>query len=143
MKGPIQAVEVTYLVHETEDPRRIEKAISKLMGQVASPETERLEGHFGNQIERSSLHLTGPGAESAFRQIVAAMPKEMVDDITSNIGSHLDEHSALFIRLDKQRLVSGTLALGSGDPVRVKIKPRAFMMKDGAARFYLNALGRG
>ncbi len=143
MKGVIRSLEVTYLVHATEDPLKIQEAVSRLLGQEARPETEELEGHFGNAIVKARLHLTGADAERGFDKMVAGLPAGVVDEIAADMGAFLDEHSAFFVRLDKQRLVSGSAALGAGDSVRVKVKPRNFLIRGGAVQFYRELLGRG
>ena len=142
VKGVIQSLEVTYFVHATEDRVKIERAVARLLGQEPNPETEALEGHFGNQIARIRVHLTGEGAASGFSRLVGSLPAGVIDQLVAELGSHLDEHSALFVRLDKQSLVSGSVSLGTSDPVRVKVKPRIFMVKGGAADFYAGLLGR-
>ena len=136
MKGPIQSVEVTYLVHATEDPEKLGRAVSALVGSSAEPEAERLEGHFGNVIVRVRLHLTGDDASNAFRSVLKTIPAGLRGEIISQLPSFLDEHGAFFLRLDKQKLVEGTAALGSGDSVRLKVKPRLFLVKGGAPKFY-------
>ncbi len=136
MRGSIQSVEVTYLVHATEDPKKVEEGLSRLLGTQAEPLLERLEGHFGNEILRARLHLTGEDATKAFEGLVSGLPQGVRSEVLGDIRSHLDEHSALFLRFDKQSLVSGSVALGSADSVRVKVKPRSFMVKGGGADFF-------
>ena len=136
MKGPIQSVEVTYLVHATEDPDTLRRAVSALLGSSAEPEVEQLEGHFGNTIVKVRLHLTGDEASDAFRSVLQTIPSRLKREIVSDLASFLDEHSAFFLRLDKQRLVAGSPALGSGDAVRLKVKPRLFLVKGSAPKFY-------
>lgn len=143
MKGPIQSVEVTYLIHATEDSEKISTAVSRLTGVLSEPVLEHLEGHFGNEITKARIQLTGDVATRAFERIVVMMSDGMRKSISADIGSFLDEHSAMFLRLDKQLLVSGSLALGSGDSVRVKVKPRLFLAKGGAPRFYADLMGGG
>lgn len=142
VKGVIQSLEVTYFVHATEDREKIEKAVARLLGQEPNPEAEALEGHFGNQIVRARVHLTGEDAGSGFSRLVGSLPPAVLEQIVSELESHLDEHSAFFVRLDKQSLVSGSVSLGDSDPVRVKVKPRAFLIKGGAADFYARLMGR-
>lgn len=141
MKGPIQSVEVTYLVHATEDQAKVGAAVTRLLGVDSKPEFERLEGHFGNEITKATIHLTGEDANRAFKNTVAAMPRTMRDGIVADIASFLDEHHALFLRLDKQLLVSGSVAMGSKDSVRMKVKPRIFLVRGGAPRFYSELMG--
>ncbi len=141
MKGPIQSVEVAYLVHATEDPMKVEAAVAELLGVEFQPETEQLEGHFGNQITKVRAHLTGEVATQAFRALLARMHQGLRKEIVEDIGSLLDEHSALFLRFDKQLMVKGILSLATGDAVRVKVKPRGFMVKGGAAQFFSQLIG--
>jgi len=141
LKGPIQSVEVTYFVHATEDSAKLQRAVADLVGSETIPQEERLEGHFGNEILRARLHLTGDQAESGFENMASKIPMDVMKQVLADLPSHLDEHSALFLRFDKQSLVRGSVALGSSDPVRVKVKPRGFMMKGGAAPFYQRLLG--
>jgi RNA binding exosome subunit len=141
LKSQIQSLEVTYLVHATEDPAKLEKAMGDLLGKGLSAESQRFEGHFGNEITMVRIHVTGTDAEQALSRVFTRMPWKLRGEILSGIRSFVDEHSALYVRLDKQALVDGRLALGGADPVRVKVKPRLFLMKGGAGDFYANLLG--
>ncbi len=141
MRSSIQSVEATCLVHATEDARKVEAALEGLLGTQTAPLFERLEGHFGNEILRARLHLTGDDADRAFERLVSRLPHRVRSEVLADLPSYLDEHSALFLRFDKQSLVSGSVALGSSDSVRVKVKPRGFMLKGGAADFYARLMG--
>jgi RNA binding exosome subunit len=136
LKGPIRSLEVTYLLHATEDPVKVAKAVAKMLSAGAPAEVEGLEGHYGNRIERIRVHLTGDDAQRAFDRIVSGLSDEQRSRLVGSLGSFLDEHSALFLRFDKQRLVLGSLSLESADPVRVKVKPRPFLMSGDARKFY-------
>jgi RNA binding exosome subunit len=140
LKSQIQALEATCFLHATEDPAKVRRAVAELLGAESAPDEERLEGHFGNPIVRLKFHLTGTEAEGAVRRIFAALPTEQSARLSTEMGSFLDEHSALFLRFDKQMLVLGRLGLGGGDPLRVKVKPRMFQMKTDALEFYRRLL---
>lgn len=141
MKGPIQSVEVAYLLHATEDEAKVSGAVERLLGMGLEPDMERLEGHFGNEILRAKVHLVGDDASRAFSSLVGTMPQSLRKEVLADLGQFVDEHSALFLRFDKQMLVSGRLSLGASDPVRLKVKPRAYMIKGGAVSFYSQLFG--
>lgn len=143
MKGPIQSVEVSYLLHATEDREKVDSRVMELAMIAGAPEVEEVEGHFGNRILLVKFHLTGDEAGRAFERIVGKIPPAVKAGLMRDLGSHLDEHSAFFLRLDKQRLVEGALELGTRDPVRVKVKPRGFLIKGDAAGFYSRLLAPG
>jgi RNA binding exosome subunit len=140
LKGPIQSIEVSYIVHATEDPQTLAKAVSTMLSVDAVPEEERMEGHFGNVITRVKYHLTGDDAAAALGSIVAHLPAMTKGNLKRGIGELVDEHSTLYLRFDKQRLVVGTLERGTGDPVRVTVKPRVFLLRGGAKEFYSKIL---
>jgi len=140
MKGPVQSVEVSFFVHATEDLEKVEARVTESLKIEGAPEVEELEGHFGNGIRRVTYHLVSEEAAKVF----ATMSKDLADEargtLVAELDEHVDEHQALYLRLDKQGLMEGRLELGSDDAVRVKVKPRLFSLKGGARRFYLEAL---
>lgn len=143
MKGPIQAVEVSYLLHATEDPVRVGNAVREVLGVDVRPEVEELEGHFGNKITRVRHHATGEAAGLVFSRLAARMPPAMKAELLEGLEGTVDEHSALYLRLDKQLLLAGGIAFASTDPVRLRVKPRLFMMKRGGSDFYRQVFGGG
>jgi RNA binding exosome subunit len=143
LRGPIQSIEVSYIVHATEDPRTLAKAVSTLLSVDARPEEEEMKGHFGNAITRVWYRLTGEDAAAALGNIVANLPTLTKERLERSIGELVDEHFVLYLRFDKQRLVAGALEEGTGDPIRIKVKPRGFLLRGGAKEFYSKILFGG
>ena len=143
LKGPVQSVEVSYIVHATEDPQTLAKAVTTVLSVDAAPEEEQMEGHFGNAITRVRYHLTGEDAVAALGSIAARLPALTKDRLKRGLGELVDEHSALYLRFDKQRLVVGALEEGTDDPVRIRVKPRVFLLRGGAKDFYSKILFGG
>jgi RNA binding exosome subunit len=142
LKGPIRSLEATYLIHATEDPEKVAAAVAEMLSSSAPAQVDDLEGHYGNRITMVRIHLTGDDAGRAFDRIKSRLAGEQRAELVGNLGRYLDEHSALFLRFDKQCLVRGTLSLESADPVRVKVKPRPFLLGRDAVTFYSSLLGR-
>lgn len=141
MRGPIQSVEVSYFLHATEDAERVNRSVAAALGISSEPEVEELEGHFGNRISHVRFHVTGPEATAMVKGFGARLSKDVREEVVSGLSQGMDEHSALFLRLDKQALVEGRLALSDADPVRMKVKPRLFELKEDPARFYARMIG--
>lgn len=141
MKVQVQSVEVSYFVHATEDRARVDGAVAVLLGFAGEPEVETVEGHFGNRITMVRIRLTGEEAMTALKGLVSKMPSGVKESVRGDLETHMDEHSALYLRLDKQRLVSGEVALADSDPVRVRVKPRLHALGGPAAQFYRGLLG--
>jgi RNA binding exosome subunit len=136
LEKEIQSVEISYFIHATEDLEKVSRAVADRFELAQPPEIEELEGHFGNKIVHVTHHLTGREAATTFRAIVSFLGAERVRELLSGLELTLDEHKALYLRLGKQELLNGVAVLSSTDPIRVKVKPRGFMIKGDAAQFY-------
>ena len=143
MKGAIQSLDVSYILHATEDADKVSVAVRTLVGEGATPELEEMEGHFGNSIRKVSLHLHGEEATEAFTRLTARMPESLRSSVAEDIDECVDEHSSLYLRFDKQRLVQGEVAAGYDDAVRFKVKPRAFLVHGHAKDFFLSQMRAG
>ncbi len=144
LASEIQSLEISYFLQATEDEEKVRRAVRALIGEEAQEERHLLEGHFGNIIVWVRYHPTGDQAQRALRGIVSHMRDEERKLILADLGASLDEHNALYIRLSKQVLVmKGNAALSSSDPIRIKIKPRSFIVKGDPAGFYARLLEKG
>ena len=139
MEQQIRSVEVSYFVQQTEDEEKVTGAIRGLVGSEAVEERQELEGHFGNKIVWVRFHLVGEQASACFSRLMSRMPQDSKKQLLAGIGSSLDEHGSLFMRLNKQLLLGGEAVSTSSDPVRVKVKPRR-PPKGDAPGFYARLL---
>ena len=140
MKSAIQSLDVSYFLHATEDIGKVNPAVAELIGSKAPFEVEQMTGHFGNPIERVELHLHGDEAARSLESLVTKLPSSLRADLLRGIDELVDEHSSLFLRLDKQKLVRGQLAMGTNDVVWLKVKPRAFVTKGRGKEFFVDLL---
>jgi len=143
MKSSIQSLDVSLLLHATEDSERVIVAVRRLIDVDGPLEIEEMEGHFGNRIKKVGVHLHGDQATKAFALLTTRMPGELRKELAKDIDKLVDEHSSLFLRFDKQKLVKGEIAVGYEDAIRLKIKPRAFLMHGHAREFFLEQLKAG
>jgi RNA binding exosome subunit len=141
LESKIQSIEVSYLVHSTEDQQKLSRGVEGTLKMDVRGNAEELEGHHGNRIVKVSYRMTGEWASSFFANLASSLPKEAKRELSRDIEGMMDEHSTLYLRLDKQSLVSGRLALGGAESVRLRVKPKLFLLRGGAAEFYREALG--
>jgi RNA binding exosome subunit len=132
----IQALEVSCFVQATEDEEKVRGAITRTLAIQQTPEQEDLEGHFGNSIVHLKWHLTGEQAWTSFQTLISLLGADGRKEIMRELRAYLDDHGALYIRLNKQTLVSGVASFSSSDPIRIRVKPRNFMMKGPPGQFY-------
>lgn len=140
MKSAIQSLDLSCILHATEDAEKVSAAVRALVGEEHTFRREEMEGHFGNSISRVSLHLQGEEAAMAFARVMARMPAELRGSVARDIEGHVDEHSSLYLRIDKQRLVQGEVVAGNDDSIRLKVKPRASLMHGQARDFFLSQM---
>ncbi len=129
-------------IHATEDEGKIAGAIANELQISSEPNRERLGGHFGNEVVHLRYHLTGEEAWKAFRSIVDRLEGDNLHTLAQGLDSAIDEHSALYLRLSKQDLLMGRFAFSAGDPIRVRVKPKQFMIHGNVTRFYAQLLER-
>lgn len=130
------------MIHATEDEGKVSGAIANELKISGEPHRERLDGHFGNEVIHLRYHLTGEEAWIAFSVIADRLGRDNLHALLQGLDSAIDEHSALFLRFSKQDLVMGRLALSAGDAIRVRVKPRQFMIRGDVTRFYGQLLER-
>jgi RNA binding exosome subunit len=141
MKGKIQSMEVSYLVHATEDQVKIGAAIKEALRLDSEPLVEDLEGHYGNPIQRVSYHVMNEEATRCFSELIKGLGAPQTADILASINEFLDQHRALYIRLDKQELMRGRFAQKAVDAVRIRVKPRSYLIGNDVAKFYADLVG--
>lgn len=140
-KGEIQSLEVSFFVHATEDESKVIEAIHSQLSIRDSPAMEVLEGYFGNKIVRVKYNVTGEEATRLFVHISSMISSQDKRRILAEMERNLDEHRALYLRFSKQELMARRLVLFENDPVRVKVKPRAHLMRGDPAVFYGSIMG--
>lgn len=142
MDSVVQSLEISYFLQATEDEEKVRRAVASLVGEDIPEERQEADGHFGNRIILVRRHLTGAAAMEAFHSIIGRMGNDEKRSILSDLPSVLDEHKALYIRLNKQVLVmNGAAVLTSSDPIRVRVKPRSFLVGRDPSNFYARLLG--
>jgi RNA binding exosome subunit len=118
------SVTVSFFIHSTEDQSRLIEEISQ--GLSVSRDLlslEALEAHYGNTVYYAKAHLTGQEATRLAEFILKELTPASKQEIISQFEKSLDEHDALYLRLDRQ-LITRRLTLSQDEPIRIKLKPK-------------------
>jgi len=134
-------MEASLFIHATEDEETTKRAVRELLGVEEEPERLELQGHFGNKIVSMRFHLTGDEAEEGFKRLLSLLGTDGREELKRDLTDLVDEHRALFLRLSKQLAVQGSAVISGTDPIRVKVKPRAYLIKGDPSEFYAKLLG--
>ena len=136
-------VEVSYLVHSTEDAEKIAVAVSQVMGVRGVVTGTSMDGHYGNRIALVGCRADGEEAASILKRVSEIMPKALRARLAEEMDDMVDEHSTLYLRFDKQALVLGRLEAGGNETVRVRVRPGGYLPRENARDFHLRLLGGG
>jgi RNA binding exosome subunit len=118
------SVTVSFFLHATEDHERLLGGVSSRLGLDRNTlELEEMEGHFGNKIVTAKAHVTGRNAQRLAAFILANISSSSRSKLLSEFDRSMDEHDALYLRIDRQSLES-EISFSDQEPIRVKIKPK-------------------
>ena len=120
----ISSISLSYFIHATEDRVKLNDSVRVSFGLEENEITiEKLEGYYGNVLESVKVHLFGKRAEQVVEIISSGLGELARKQLLTLLDASMDEHDALYLRLDRQALESG-LSLSDREPIRVKVKPK-------------------
>ena len=129
------------IVHATEDRSKISGALADLLGvQPGALKSLNSEGHYRNTITTLSATLRKADARGALERLRDALSGADLDLILDTMESRTDG-STLYMRLDKQEMVSGRIRLNDSGTVRFRITVPAYGGRAGDT--FAQLLGRG
>jgi hypothetical protein len=121
----VQSVEISTIIHATEDPGKVQVALDTVFPPALRKLFTRryLEGHHGNPIVTINAKLTKAADIKQFTQhFLPKLPYDEKVNILRDLNLLTDAEGNLFIRVDKQSAFQGLIRLTEHDPIRVKIK---------------------
>ncbi|MHB1908317.1 MAG: RNA-binding domain-containing protein [Nitrososphaerales archaeon] len=124
MQLELSSLTISFLIHSTEDELRLIHDVSNAF-QIDEGEIEvsSLEGHFGNELKFAKAHITGKRASEISISTISGAPSSERKTAASILETLIDEHDALYLRVDRQKLPSISLQ-GEEEPIRLKLKPK-------------------
>jgi RNA binding exosome subunit len=118
------SVTISFFIHSTEDEERLLSLVQSKLGLEGEEfSKERITGHFGNEIVSVKGHVIGSRAQIVASQIFGSLSKVARTSIRTELEKSLDEHDALYLRLDRQSLQEPSISLSDEEPIRIKLKP--------------------
>lgn len=121
------SVTLSFFVHATEDEERLKATVLGSF-KISDQDTTRkdLAGHYGNRLAYVKAHIIGERASEISRMILSRLDQSCKPSLISELEKYLDEHDALYLRLDRQEM-PGRFILGEDEPIRIKLKPKVRM----------------
>ena len=125
MELEFASITISFLIHSTEDANRLNSEVCASFSLDSSEiSSEGLNGHYGNELRLAKAHLIGKRARETAKRIRDSLSDSSRGQVSRDFNNSIDEHDALYLRLDRQTLYSGSLTLSDEEPIRVRMKPR-------------------
>lgn len=122
MKGKIEWIKVSAVVHSTESREKVSQAIATLFPFEFEIQVSKASGHYGNPLEFLEVVLRKSSEIDLFWKNFIVLLKDKKEILLNTLEERLDAQNVLHIRLDKQKAYLGEIELSSVDPIAVKVK---------------------
>jgi RNA binding exosome subunit len=118
------AAEVNFVLHATEDDRKVLQAIEDLLTLPSERfSSSPSEGHHKNKILLLKATLSSHEAGKLASRIISHLNSADREQLLRLLHEYSDEKGNLYIRLDKQRICQGRVSLSETDAIRIRFKP--------------------
>jgi RNA-binding protein len=120
----IESASVSVVLHATEDYEKVKFNIIKVFNLTSNRFEESFtRGHWGNEICLLNLSVDHIEAGQLIRKIYDMLNKNDKVSLLNLLDHLVDEKNNLHLRIDKQRLCEGKIALSDQDSIKIKFKP--------------------
>jgi RNA binding exosome subunit len=120
-KPTLAGVELSFIVHATEDEPKLVDAICKAFRvEPESLERSTAKGYFGNPIIYYRATIKKDRADLIFNDLLNRLPAKDLKNMLRRLEKYVDGQGHLYLRIDKQGLLLSRWLTGSQEPVRLK-----------------------
>ena len=114
-------VKINLILHATENEKKVfEELESNFQIEQSEFQVEEVSGHFNNPILLISSKLKRKTAQNFVSLFFSKMKKEEFEEIFNYVEDYVTS-SGLSLRISKQKLMSGILALSREDTIKINI----------------------
>ena len=117
---PVSA-KLSTLVHATEDSRKVFRALDQVCPTLnfeQKSETRRFKGHYGNEITTLTVSVRKRSAGPFIHYLLKLFSNGERTALLHDLDSRMDDDGHLYVRLDKQQCLQGSVRLADQDPIK-------------------------
>ncbi len=123
-------VKINLILHATENEKKVlEELESNFHIDQSDFQVEQVLGHFNNPITLISSKLKRKTAQNFVSLFFSKMKKEEFDEIFNYVENYVTS-SGLSLRISKQKLMSGILALSREDTIKINISTPVYVKNE-------------
>ena len=123
-------VKINLILHATENEKKVfEELENNFQIEQSEFEVEEVSGHFNNPILLISSKLKRKTAQNFVSLFFSKMKKEEFEDVFNYVEDYVTS-SGLNLRISKQKLMSGILALSREDTIKINISTPVYVKNE-------------
>ncbi len=132
MKLPFKSISLSTIIHATESEKKVREALRSLVPEEVEIDSEEAEGHYGDTIKILSADIENrPHMREFWDNILEGIVEEEKEWLARNCIDRIADDCRLYLRLDKQSIVSGEELkfTDSGDVIHIRMNVSAYPAK--------------
>ncbi|MCV0392901.1 MAG: exosome protein [Nitrosopumilus sp.] len=122
-------ISIDVIVHATEDISKIFKSFEVFDLEEENFEVKETSGYFDNPIKILNAKITKNNAQKFMKKLVELLSKDQINELIDQIEERTVD-SRFHMRLDKQELIKGSIAIKEKDTIKIKIHTPIYNKKD-------------
>ena len=123
-------VKINLILHATENEKKVfEELENNFQIEQSEFQVEEVSGHFKNPILLISSKLKRKTAQNFVSLFFSKMKKEEFEEIFNYVEDYVTS-SGLSLRISKQKLMSGILALSREDTIKINISTPVYVKNE-------------
>ena len=123
-------VKINLILHATENEKKVfEELENNFQIEQNEFQVEEVSGHFNNPILLISSKLKRKTAQNFVSLFFSKMKKEEFEEIFNYVENYVTS-SGLSLRISKQKLMSGILALSKEDTIKINISTPVYVKNE-------------
>ena len=123
-------VKINLILHATENEKKVfEELENNFQIEQSEFQVEEVSGHFNNPILLISSKLKRKTAQNFISLFFSKMKKEEFEEIFNYVEDYVTS-SGLSLRISKQKLMSGILALSREDKIKINISTPVYVKNE-------------
>ena len=123
-------VKINLILHATENEKKVfEELENNFQIEQSEFQVEEVSSHFNNPILLISSKLKRKTAQNFVSLFFSKMKKEEFDEIFNYVENYVTS-SGLSLRISKQKLMSGILALSREDTIKINISTPVYVKNE-------------
>jgi len=123
-------VKINLILHATENEKKVlEELENNFQIEQSEFQVKEVSGHFNNPILLISSKLKRKTAQDFVSLFFSKMKKEEFEDVFNYVEDYVTS-SGLSLRISKQKLMSGILAISKEDTIKINISTPVYVKNE-------------